>query len=266
MSLMLSLAAALGLSFPDGDLEIANPRATFGYLGAVRPKAPRLPGDQVFFCFEVRNLKLEDGVKAQFSMLVEVFNPKGEKIYYKGPVKHVAHLSFGGMSVPCQAQLDIPLGSEAGEYTLKITIHDRLADKTTVFTGKGEVTAPDFGLVRIGTFCDPAGHLPCAAVGVVGEQVYLHYSAVGFGRDKATKQPNLDLSLTVLDDKGKPATTKPMTGKVDKGVPEDAPFVPLLFPLTLDRAGGFTLEVTARDNVLGKTSTFRLPIRVLSVE
>jgi hypothetical protein len=84
---------------------------------------------------------------------------------------------------------------------------------------------------------------------------------VGFGREKG--QPNLSVSLRILDDKGKATTAKPATGKVDKDVPEKAQGLPMQFLVALNRAGTFTLELSVTDETAGKTAKVSVPFKVV---
>ena len=56
----------------DGSLELINHRRTYGYLGAPRPKDGTIPGDTVFFTFEIKNLKLDEAGKAAYSIAIEL--------------------------------------------------------------------------------------------------------------------------------------------------------------------------------------------------
>src|SRR5262249_5061331 len=57
--LLLVALARVPCAAQEGPLEIANARATYGYLGATHPKVDgRLPGDVVNFTFDIKNLKL----------------------------------------------------------------------------------------------------------------------------------------------------------------------------------------------------------------
>jgi hypothetical protein len=40
----------------------------------------------------------------------------------------------------------------------------------------------------------------------------------------------------------------------------------MTFGLTLDRAGRYTIELTAHDQISGKTSTVNFPVRILPSE
>ena len=88
------------------------------------------------------------------------------------------------------------------------------------------------------------------------------FVAVGFARGKE-KQPDLSATLRVLDEGGKDTSAKPFTGRLNKDVAPDAAAVPLQFGVTLNRAGRFTLELTATDHVSGQKSKVSMPLKVV---
>jgi hypothetical protein len=264
MSGALALLLTLGLAAGEGELKIANPHATYGYLGATRPRQGILAGDVAYFTFDVKNLKLDKHGQASYSLLVEVFDAKGRKAFRIGPRNATAVNCLGGHSLPCSAQMVIPLGTEPGIYTMRVKIHDRLADRGVVFETKGKVLPPDFGLVRVGTFADRAGQVPIAPVGVPGQAVYVNFSAVGFGRDKDSKLPDIKVALRVLDEKGASTGAVPLTGRAHEGIAEAAPLVGMQLGLTLNRVGRFTLELSATDQIDGKTARVTFPLRVVA--
>jgi hypothetical protein len=268
---MLSCVLLCGLlsagAGEDGKLEIVHPRATFGHLGAVRPKGVGiLPGDVAHFSFEVNNLKHDDKGQSSYSIAVEVRDGSGELFYKQEPFNSVAQNFFGGNSLPCSASLEIPLNAKPGIYSWKVTIHDRLADKSTSVAGKGEVRQADFGLIRVGTYADADGKVPVAPVGVVGSTMYVSFAAVGFGRTKTDKQPDLAVEMKILDENGKTTFAKPITGRVQKDIPESLKIIPLQYGVTLNRPGRFTVELTARCELCGKSATVSLPVRIVAME
>jgi len=62
------------------------------------------------------------------------------------------------------------------------------------------------------------------------------------------------VSMRVLDEKGQPVQGAKMAGDATSDVPESMQVVPMQFGVTLNRAGRFTLELTATDNVTGATA------------
>jgi hypothetical protein len=271
MTIMFStllLTAALAVAQADGGkLEIANPRATYGYLGTARPKgAGILPGDIAYFSFDIKNLKHDAGGKASFSVAIEVRNSKGELAYQQEPHNAVAQNFLGGNSHPASAQLDIPLHAEPGEHSWKVTVYDRLADTSAVIAGKGTVLKPDFGIIRVGTFADAQGRTPVPPVGVVGGTCYVSFAAVGFGRSKESQQPDLTVKMRILDESGKATIAQPLSGHVKSDIAADAQIIPLQFAVAMNRAGNYTVELTARCAMSAKTSTVTFPLRVLANE
>ena len=104
---------ALGAQ-PDrgGGLEIVNARGTYGYLGAPRPKGGVLPGDVVHFAFDIKGMKQDAKGKAEYSMLMEITDEKGEVFFKEGPRNSVAQNYLGGDLLPCAAHLEVPPGAK----------------------------------------------------------------------------------------------------------------------------------------------------------
>ena len=72
----------------DATLEIGNARSTYGYLGAAKKiGAGTLPGDAAYFTFEIKNLKLDAGGKASYSIAIEIRDEQGKVFYEQKPYK-----------------------------------------------------------------------------------------------------------------------------------------------------------------------------------
>jgi hypothetical protein len=262
----LLLCSCLSLGAQNGKLEITNPRATFGHLGAVRPKGKGLlPGDVASFTFDIQNLKFDGDGKASYSVAIEVRNGEGELFFKQEPYNSIAQNFFGGNAVPCSAQVEIPLSAKPGTYTWRVTIHDRLADQNAVATGNGQVLPADFGIIRVGTYADADGKVPVPPVGVVGSTLHVSFAAVGFARGK-NKQPDLAVEMKIRDDKGTVTTAKPIAGHVKSDIPEGLKIIPLQYGLTLNRPGNYTVELTARCELCDKTVSVTFPVRILPME
>jgi len=261
------LCSFLSLGAQEGKLEITNPRATFGHLGAVRPKGKGiLPGDVASFTFDIQNLKFGADGKASYSVAIEVRNGEGELFFKQAPFNSVAQNFFGGNSLPCSAQVEIPLTAKPGTYSWRVTIHDRLANQDAVATGTGQVLPADFGIVRLGTYADSEGKVPVPPVGVVGSTLYVNFAAVGFARGGKDKQPDLAVEMKIRNEKGEVTTTKPIVGHVKSDIPDSLKIIPLQYALTLNRPGNYTVELTARCELCEKTVTVTFPVRILPME
>ncbi len=259
---LLSLAVS-----QESKLEIVNPHATYGYLGASRPKLTgMLPGDTAHFTFEIKNLKLDEAGKAYFSVAIEIRDAKGKLFYEQKPYNGVAQNYLGGDTLPCSAHVEVPLDAKPGAVNWKVTIKDRTTNQTATVAGVGKILPADFGIVQVGLFADIDSRAPMSAVAAVGNAPYLRFSTVGFAHDKETKQSNVQITLRILDEQGKPTTAKPITGKLNAGQDADNPFLTSQVGLTLNRAGRFTIELTAEDLLANRRSQIKYAIRVLPLE
>ena len=251
----------------DDNLEITNPRRTYGYLGAPRPKEMGiLPGDTAHFSFDIKNLKMDESGKASYSVAIEIRDENGKVFYEQRPYRTVAQNLFGGNSMPCSAHVAIPVDAKPGVVDWKVTVIDRATKKSAVASGKGRVLPLDFGIVGVGLFSDPEARVPMSAIAVVGDLAYLHLATVGFQRSKDSKQPHVEVSLRVLDETGKPTTAKPIVGTINSNVDPKEQFLPVQFGLSVTRPGRFTIELTAQDKLSGKRSQVSYGLRVLPLE
>ncbi len=259
----LAVAATLGTA-PDA-LTLGNVRLTHGVLGPAREGARVLPGDSVYVCFDIQGIQVDDSGKVQYSTGIEVTDARGRSILKQDPRNLEATASLGGDRVPGFATVNVGSAQPAGKYTLKVTVADRAGGGKATLTREFEVLPKNFGIVQLATTADAEGLLPVPAPGA-GQGLWLHFGAVGFTRDKSTKQPKLDISLRVLGPDGSPTLANPVTGSISKDVPADAFVLPVRLTLLLNRPGKFTVEIKASDVVAGNEATLTFPLTVVDVK
>jgi hypothetical protein len=261
----LTLLAALTLAADQSaNLTLSNIHATHGLQGPRRTEKKVLPGDSVFVCFDIEGITVNADGKVQYSIATEVTDSKGKSIFKQEARSLEVPLSLGGSQVPGYSQIDVGLEQPAGEYMLKLTVTDRGSNKTATFTHKFEIAERAFGLVRFTATRDQQAAIPINVPGP-GEAMWLQFGVVGFTRDQASKQPHLSVELQILDDTDKPVG-KPQAGVVAKDVPETVVALPIQFLLSLNRAGKFTLVVTATDQLSKKTTKTTLPLTVVALK
>jgi hypothetical protein len=264
MGTALALLAVLGLPAAEaGDLRLNNARSTYCVLGPTRAADKVLPGDKYVLSFDIEGITIDDEGKARYSVGFDVADASGKVLFKQEPKEQTAQASLGGNSLPASAQLDVGLQAKPGEYNLKVTVTDLATKKTAELTRKAEVLEKGFGMVRLTTSSDQDGRMPVSVPGC-GEWLFVHCGIVGFTRNDASKQPDVTLSMVIKDEQGKPTTAKPVTVVVNKDVPEAAPALPLRQLLVLNRAGKFTVELTATDRFANKTATLSFPLTVAS--
>ncbi len=256
------LAAALTAGADDnGKLTFSNVRDTHGLMGPARAGDKILPGGELYLCFDMEGATVDDEGKVHYSIGVEVKDPKGKTLFKQDPKDLEAPAALGGDRVPAFVHLNVGMESPPGQYIVTATVVDLPSKRSEQLKRTVEVTAKDFGLVRLKTTSDAAGQIPVSVPGV-GESLWLTFGTVGFGRGGDGKQPDLTFDIRILDESGKPTRSKPYTIQVNKDVPADAALVPSRFFLSLNRSGKFTVELTATDKVGGKKAQLTFPLIV----
>jgi hypothetical protein len=260
-----TLALASLLSLPAGQsdkLALTNVRSTYGVLGAAKPDNKVLPGDSYVLSFDIDGVKVDETGKVLYSVGMEVLDSQGKVQFKQEPRDLEANASLGGNVLPAFAMVNIGTEQAAGKYNLKVTVTDRASRQTTSVSHDYEILPKAFGLVHVNLTSDSEGKIAAPFLSV-GESAWVNFTVVGFGRNGASQQPDLAVSLRVLDENGKPTLAKPFTGKVDKDVPAKAQSIPLQFDIELNRPGKFTIELVANDKVNGKEAKITLPLQVM---
>jgi hypothetical protein len=261
----LAFVAALGLTPSQaGKLDLTNVRPAYGILGATRPDTKFLAGDEFFLCYDIENLKMTEDGKVSYGMTIEATDAKGKVVYKDAQDKLQAINYFGGNKLPAFAYVDIGQDTPPGQYLLKVTVTDNaVKGSTKELTEKFEVLPAAFGLVRLRTNYE-VGQLPSPMIAVPGQGMAIRWVCVGFDRD-AKKQPNVTVETRILDEAGKPTLPKPFPGEADRAM-EKQRALDMGFGMNLLRAGKFTVDIKATDNVSKKPATLRFPLTVLANE
>jgi len=259
----LALLSSLAAPAQAEGLSLTNVRLTHGVLGPPRADARFLPGDSVTVCFDVEGITVAPDGKVLYKVATEVTDAAGKPALKPQPRDLEAVNALGGDRLPAFARLDVGLQQPPGDYTLTVTVTDRASNKSRGLSQKFTILKPAFGLVRLALTSDPDGQTPAGLLGP-GQALWINAGVAGFGRDPAKKQPNVAFELSIVDADGKPTTSKPFTGVIDKDVPSNAAVLPGQFLLSLNRPGKYTVRLKAADKVSGGAAELSFPITVLS--
>ncbi len=250
-----------------GKLEITNVRNTYGVLGPTRADSKLIPGDILFVSYDIDGITISDEGRVHYSMVMEVVDKNGKATLKQDPLEKIELVPLGGSKVAARAFVTLGVDHPAGEFTMKVTVTDKAAkDKPSqTLERKFEVTAPDFGIVAVYASLDERGQTAAPTTGVVGQAIFVNYTAVGFKRDTDKKQPNLRFEMIPLDNGGKPLMTKPL---FHEGIDLDdkLPNYTVRFLLPMTRAGKYTIRLSCTDNVTKKTASVDLPVLILAGE
>ena len=246
-----------------GELELVGNGFSYGFLGAKRADSRFLPGDVVVFNFMIQGLQYDSDGKASYSVALTLVDDKGKVHLEQKPQKLQAFNYLGGDGLPGVAHVQLAPEHPAGKFTMKVTVTDQSNQSSKTLEQGFEVLPPDFGLVQVNVSADREGLVPIPPVGVVGQTLFVNFSAVGFGRQGSSKQPDIAVTLRLLDSNGKSTTPKPLTGEARRSIPENLKLLGMQFGVSLNRTGSFSVEIKATDRISNKTSTVTFPLRVL---
>jgi hypothetical protein len=255
----LTLAPAQSTGGP----ELKNVRLAIGELGPTRPNNKLLPGDVLFIAYDIDGLTIgPDGV-VKYTMAMEVLDAAGKPIIKQDPQELRDFVPLRGNRLPARAFVTVGLDQEPGPCSCKITVTDPVRKASNSFTVKFEVLKREFGIVAVFCSHDEPGAISAPTTGLVGQTIFVQFTAASFQRDPKTKQPNVDFEFNVLDEKGQPTLAQPGKHTQNAGVPEDKGAFAMRFPLFMSRSGKFTLTIKATDKVANKTATYDLPVTIL---
>jgi hypothetical protein len=254
------LAASLGTAAPK--VEISNIRTTYGPLGAARPENRYLPGDAVFLAFDIDGLQPDKEGRLRFRLKMVVQDAKEHNLFTDEQEVPSLGIVQGG-KVRHTLQLATARDQEPGTYRIQVSVTDLVAASTpTSFTHEYQLLPPALGLVRFHASLDRFGQMPVPTVGVVGQMLTFHTTAVGFKHARTTSQAKVTVEFQLLDTNDRPVHAKPLVSEF-KELPPETLFIPLRFEMLLQRPGTFKLVFKLTDDVEKKSVTLTVPLQVL---
>ena len=239
-------------------LEITNIRPSYGPLGATRSDVKLLPGDVLFMTYDIVGLKFDANTqKASYETKLEFVDGKGTQLFERKTPNSVT-AQLGGDRMPGDLHVIIGRNQTPGKYSVRLTVTDQLAKQSKAFVYPVELLPQGFGFV--GT--------TAPAIGFPGQHYMASFAVVDMALDK-NKQPNVEVTIKVLDSADK-AVTRPVIITLPKDIPEGIDiqkenFVPLNYPIYLNRPGQFTVDISATDKTGGKTARLRYTLSVLDL-
>ena len=220
-------------------LEIQNIKAVHGMYGPERKNLECLPGDQVFFRFQVNGIKVDAAGKIDASITVNLADAKGKELLdRKSPLQGV--LALGGSSLLSNASVDFGDTVPPGEYTLTITVKDNHSKQTASFSRKLTCRPAEFAIVAPRLSYDAEGRVPAPPGGLVGQALHFYFKLIGF--DKTQGKIDSEMNMEVLDAKGKPTMPNPIKASVtteDANTIKNTTSLTFRGNLSLNRAGEF---------------------------
>ena len=240
-------------------LELKNVRPCYGPLGATRTDTKCMPGDSLFITYDIEGLKIDEKTgRASYNTKLELIDGTNKVAFTKDTPNDVAP-QLGGTRMPGDLFVILPRSQAPGKHRVRLTVTDKLAKDSKTFDYFFDVVAPGFGFVGI----------TAPAVGFPGQSYVASFALVDMTLD-AKKQPNVDIVMRVYEQTGKNLVAPPIYSNLPKDLPEEIDlkkenFVPMQFPIYLNRTGSFIIEVMAQDKIAKKTIQLRYPLTVLDI-
>jgi hypothetical protein len=259
--LRLSSLALLGLCFcPLGAsaLELKNVRPAYGPLGATRQNTKCVPGDSLFITYDIEGLRIGKNGRANYVTTLELIDSTGMTAFKKDTDNDVAP-QLGGTRMPGDLFVILPPSQKPGKHKVRLTVKDKLANDTKSFEYPFEVVPADFSFVGV----------TAPAVGFPGQSYVATFAIVHMTLD-AKSQPKVAITMNVYDATSKTLATPQILSNLPKDLPEEIDlkkenFVPMQFPIYLNRTGSFIIEVIAIDQLSKKNVQLRYPLTVLDI-
>jgi hypothetical protein len=248
------------LAAPAHAVEIKNFRSCYAPIpvGATRTEAKCLPGDFIWFTFDFEGLKTDPKTgKVNYEWIFELFDAQATRLVDKRtPSSTIPQL--GGSRMPGDLQLEMGRNQKPGKYTARLTVIDRLSNEQKSHIYQFELLSKNFGIAGV----------IAPALGFCGQHYATDFVLIDSALDDK-KQPNVEVTMRVLDDSGKPVAT-PIVAVYPRDLPaeislEKENLIPVRYPLFLNRSGRFTVDILAKDIAGKKEARLSYPLTVLEV-
>jgi hypothetical protein len=261
---LLAVAVGLVMAQPDKTkLEVVDVRATYGLHGPTRRSADVVPGERLHFSYRLNGVRTDADGKIDVTLDFQLLNAKG-KVFTKNSLPMRDVLPLGGNTLVGFAQGQLDREAAPGDYTLKVSISDNIAQETVGFERKIVCKKMTFAITELAFFFDSEGKWPGSNIGILGHSINFRLAAVGWDRAK----PNLRLVMfaQALDKDGRELTPKPVRVEVaseDAKAIANAPGVGFHASMALNRAGDFQLRIIVLDEISDRKAEVTVPLKVL---
>jgi hypothetical protein len=255
--LLAAMLVAATMPTSASAVNLKNIRPCYGPLGAMRLDRNLLPGDVIFMTYDVEDLVADPKTKkVSYSTTLELLDAAG-KVLYKNDNKSEPMLQLGGTRIAADLHLIMGPKQEPGRYSIRLTVRDLIGKDAKAFSYDFQLLKETFGM--IGVFAP--------AVGFPGNQYRMEINLVNMTLDNKNK-PNVEMSIRILEG------GRPVADAVQVMLPRDLPdevdlaktnFFPYTFPVYLNRAGRFTMEIVALDKNGNKRTELTYPFTVIDI-
>jgi hypothetical protein len=260
-SVLLAILALFALAAVAPAVEIKKLRPCYHpvFLSAARTSDKLLLGDVLFLTYDIDGLKIDPKTKkASFIVVEEIFDSVAKPLEAPKQTPHEVFLHLGGQRMPGHYEVQMGRNQKPGNYIIRITVKDRNSNDQKSETYKFELMPPTFGIAGV----------IAPAVGYPGLSYATEFALIDMTLDDK-KRPNVEVTMRLLDESGKPVAD-PVMSTLPRDLPaetnlEQENLVGMRYPLFLNRPGRFTVDIYAKDNIGKKETRLTYPLTVLDI-
>ena len=177
------------------ELTIEKIQPAYGRLGPLRKTMTVTAGDEIYFIFDIAGVQADAEGRIDATIRVEVTDATGKSLIKKdNPIRGV--LALGGGRFSGMANVTFGGGAKPSEYTVTVTVTDRLSGDKASFQRKLRYQSGGFHVVSPQFFFDAEGKLPAPGGGFVGQTLFLRLKAVGL--DPQADRIDAAMTLQIL--------------------------------------------------------------------
>lgn len=258
---VMTVVAVLILPGAASALELKNFRPCYAPLpfGANRTDGKCLPGDFLFFTYDIEGLKFDEKTgKAKYVTVIELFDSQAKPLFPAKETPNEVVAQLGGSRMPGDVHVQMGQAQKPGKYILRLTVQDRATKEQKSHVHQFELLPPTFGFVGV----------IAPTVGFPGQHHATDFFLVEMGLDK-DKRPNVEIVMRVLDASGKAVAT-PVVSNLPADLAPNANLEKenahqMRYPVYLNRSGRFTVDIYAKDNVSKKEARLTYPLTVIDL-
>ena len=239
----------------------------------ISPGEGFLPGETVFFSFQIKGYSVSSEGKVLFTYRIDALDPEGVPLVEANTGRIEAEISYQDKDWQPKVRHSflIPIHALPGRYRILAVVRDGRASvdakAETVFgvRGRSVDTSGPLAVKDVRFFKGEEERTPLAAVVYrSGDELWTRFDITGF---KAAEKNHIRVSygISIIDPAGKVLFSVP-----EAAVEEDSPFyakryVPGMTSLTVQpktAPGDYALLITVRDEVGGQTCESRNNFRI----
>ena len=228
--------------------------------------------------FDIDGLSFNQSTgKASYETTLELWSSGGvdkngvkvdpKVVFNKTTPAEVPALMGGSTRLPGDLHMIMGTKQAPGRYTLRLIVKDLTSKSQTYYDHPFNLLPQGFGLVGV----------TAPAIGFYGQHYSCGFALVNMGGldEKIPGKPNVDIVMRILDQNGKDLMN-PIKTFLPADLPKDKDgkdidlnkenFLPMQFPIFLNRPGRFIVEIEAVDKIAKQQAKLRYNLTVVDVD